>query len=108
MEVAFRTDRLRKCYEQHREGERTWGRAVARKYIERINILKRCATLQDVRSFRTLRLHKQAGEYEGQHALSLDERWRLHVTFEEEAPLSGSTGRRVLARIEEVSRHYGD
>lgn len=108
MEVTFRTDQLRKCYEQHREGERTWGKAVARRYIERINILKRCANLQDVRSFRKLRLHKLTGEYEGQHAISLDERWRLHATFEGGPPPSGSTAKQVLARIEEVTQHYGD
>ena len=58
--------------------------------------------------FRTLRLHKLTGEYEGQHAISLDERWRLHVTFEGGPPLSGATTKRVLARIEEVTQHYGD
>jgi plasmid maintenance system killer protein len=107
-EATFRTDRLRGCYEQYREGERTWGKAVARKYIERINILKRCATPQDVRTFRKLRLHKLAGEYEGQHAISLDERRPLHVTFEGGPPLLGSAAKQGLARIEEVTRHYGD
>ena len=48
------------------------------------------------------------GEYEGQHAIGLDERWRLHVTFEGGPPLSGSTTKQVLARIEEVTQHYGD
>ena len=100
MEVTFHTDHLRECYEQHREGQRAWGEAVARKYIERINILKRCGTLQDVRSFRTLRLHKLAGRYEGRHAVTLHDRWSLLLTFEEGSP--------VGVRIEEVTQRYGD
>ena len=100
MEVTFRTDQLRKCYEQYREGQRAWGEAVARKYIERINILKRCVTPQDVRSFRKLRLHKLTGKYEGRHAVTLHDRWRLLVTFEEGPP--------VQVRIGEVTQHYDD
>ncbi len=100
MEVTFRTDRLRKCYEQCREGERPWGEAVARKYIERINILKRCVSLQDVRCFRQLRLHKLTGKFEGRHAVTLHDRWRLLLTFE--------GGQPVQVRIEEVTQHYGD
>ena len=56
--------------------------------------------MREVRSFRKLRLHKLTGKYEGQHAVTLHDRWHLLLTLEEGPP--------VQVRIEEVTQHYGD
>ena len=98
MEVRFRTTRLRTCYEQHREAEREWGAAVARRYMQRINLLHAVETVEDLSATRALLFHKLKGERRGQYALSLDRRMRLIVTF----PAPG------VVQVEEVSRHYGD
>lgn len=100
MQVRFRTTRLRTCYEQARHAERAWGADVAAAYRRRIETLKACETLQAVRAFRHLRLHKLKGDRQGRYALTLHGRWRLLVTFEEGPP--------VRAHIEEVNIHYGD
>lgn len=71
----MRTTKPRKCYEEQ-------------------------ATVQDVRSFRHLRLHALKGAYQGKHALDLHDRWRLIGTFEEGLP--------ARVEIEEVGMHYGD
>ena len=98
MEVQFRTGRLRTCYEQCREGEREWGAEVARRFIQRINLLYAVDTMSDLRTIRAVRFYALKGERQGTFALRLDRRMRLIVTF----PASGAV------RIEEVSRHYGD
>lgn len=98
MEVGFRTTRLRTCYEQHREAEREWGAAVARRYVQRVNLLHTVETVQDLSATRALRFHELKGDRRGQYALGLDRRMRLIVTF----PAPG------VVQVEEVSRHYGD
>jgi len=100
VEVTFRTTKLRKCYEGQAAAQRAWGVAVARAYVRCIEILKAVETLQAVAAFRHLRLHPLKGDRQGQHAIALDNRWRLIVTFEKGPP--------ARVRIEEVSRHYED
>ena len=100
MGVTFRTARLQRCYEGQAAAQRAWGAAVARKYVERINLLHACQTLQDLAAFPQLRLHPLKGVRKGQYALALDARMRLIVT------VRGTPPTRI--RIEEVSRHYGD
>ncbi len=39
MEVRFRTKRLQRCYESQKAAQRQWGTKIARKYVERVNIL---------------------------------------------------------------------
>ncbi len=98
MDVRFRTVRLRTCYEQHQEGVRDWGTKVARRFVQRINLLYAAETENDLRTMKSLRFHKLGGEREGQYGIDLDRRMRLIVTF----PSPG------IVRVEEVSKHYGD
>ncbi len=119
MEVTYRTTQLRTCYEHQKEAQKAWGKVVARKYVQRIDELKACPTIQDVRNLSALRLHKLTGHHEGKHAIVLHDRWRLIITFEEETvpqqdqpakgDMSGSgQGAPVRVHIEEVTPHYGD
>ncbi len=98
MEVAFASSALRRCYETHAEAVREWGPVVARKYIQRVNVLHAAKEFADLYSIKALRLHKLKGKLEGQYAITIHDRWRLL--------LSRLADDRV--RIEEVTKHYGD
>jgi proteic killer suppression protein len=99
MEVEFATPALRKCYERQDAAVRAWGTSIGRKYIQRVKLLMAAKQLSDLSVPRSLRLHPLHGDHEGQHAISLDERWRLIFKYDKEAG---------TVRIEEVTNHYGD
>lgn len=100
MRVTFRTVQLQRFYEKFAEATRQWGTAVARRYVERINILHECESIADLHKMAALRFHELKGDRAGQHALRLTERVRLIVSF--------SGKERKTVRVEEVSKHYGD
>lgn len=100
VKVTFRTAHLERCYRDSSEGTKEWGRKVARKYIQRVDTIKAAATAKDLAALQALRFHPLRGEYKGQHAISLDGAWRLHIAFEDKAMTE--------VRVEEVSKHYGD
>lgn len=100
MDVAFRTTRLKKCYEEERERVREWGEKVARVYVRRIDTLYAAKSAQDLHALAALRFHALKGDRTGQHAIWLTEFMRLIVTFEDEAM--------KIVQVEEVSKHYGD
>lgn len=101
MTVKFRTKKLESCYEDFRKASKRWGKSVARRYIQRINILEACATREDVQSFPQLKLHLLKGNRRGQEAIRLDGFMRLIVTFRQQSE-------RLSVRIEEVTKHYGN
>ena len=99
MEVIFASNRLQRCYESSSDGARAWGQQVARKYVQRVDILYAVRGFEELHQIRSLGIHRLSGEREGQYAITLDRRWRLIVThIESESRI----------RVEEVSRHYGD
>lgn len=99
MEVSFRTNALRRCYENENEAAQQWGSVVGRKYIRRIAELMAEERFTDLFQIRALRLHALKGDKEGQYAITIHERWRLILAYDEaEGTLF----------VEEVSRHYGD
>jgi plasmid maintenance system killer protein len=98
VDVRFRTARLRTCYKQHQEGVRDWGSKVARRFVQRVNLLYAAETKSDSRTMKALRFHKLGGKREGQCGIDLDRRMRLIVTF----PSPG------IVQVEKVSKHYGD
>lgn len=100
MQVEFRTHRLRSCYVDSSTGTRAWGDKVARRYIERVNILKAAKTADDLYTIAALRFHPLKGSRQGQYSITLVDRWRMVVTFRDDAL--------TVVRIEEVSAHYGD
>lgn len=100
MYVVFRTRRLEKCYLLAEAGEGEWGRHVARRYIERVNLLRAVARIDDLRTFPSLHVHPLKGQRKGQYAIDLTRRHRLIFTLEGSDP--------ETVRIEEVSKHYED
>ena len=98
MEVRFRTNELQECYLHFRKAARVLGNALARKYIQRVNILRVVHNLHDLRELPGLRCHPLKGERAGQWAVNLDRYNRLIFTR-----VAGSL---EVICIEEVSKHY--
>ena len=100
VEVAFRTRKLEREYQAYANAVKTYGEQVARKYIQRINILKRAHDIDELINLPGLRCHPLKGDRQGQYAVKLTGFYRLIFT------LQGSA--LEIAHIEEVSKHYGD
>jgi len=100
MDVSFRTRQLEQCYLDSAKAIRLWGNELARKYIQRVNILRAVKNLPDLRGLPGLRCHPLKGERAGQWAINLDRLNRLVFTLVE--------GNLEVICIEEVSKHYGD
>ncbi|MFQ5752734.1 MAG: type II toxin-antitoxin system RelE/ParE family toxin [bacterium] len=100
MEIRFRTRKLQKQYEKSREAEKAYGREVARKYIQRVSIIKKVRDINELCALPGLRCHALRGDRQCQWAVKLTGYYRLIFTLE---------GKRLeVARIEEVSKHYDD
>ena len=99
MEVIFRTNELRRCYEETSRAVRRWGPDVGRTYIHRIQMLYAVIDFHDAYQRPALRLHPLRGSQRGELSIYLTGRWRLIVT-------PGSSEDSVM--IEEVSNHYDD
>jgi plasmid maintenance system killer protein len=99
MIVRFRTNALRRCYEDIKEGVKAWNEKLARAYIQRINVILASDSDADLRRVPQFRFHALDGPLKGRYAINLENRWRLILSLEDE----GRT-----ARIEDVSNHYGD
>ena len=100
MEICFKTKKLQKQYENSKEAEKAYGTQVGRKYIQRIGILKSAKSFEDLKIIPFLRFHSLKGNRKGEFAINLTGYWRLIITND------GDTF--DIARIEEVSDHYGD
>lgn len=99
MQVTFATTSLRKCFESSDAGVKQWGAEIARKYIQRVNLIVAAKGLTDLATPRSLHLHPLKGDRAGQHAISLNDRWRLIFTHNKEEG---------TVQIEEVTNHYDD
>ncbi len=100
MEVQFRTRKLKKQYENSREAEKSFGVDIARKYIQRINIMKHVRDINELRILPALHCHPLKGRKKGHWAIKLTGYHRLLFTLAVE--------RIDVAEIEEVSKHYED
>ena len=100
MIIRFKTKKLENCYLEHRQAQKAWGEKIARKYIQRINLIKATSSLEEVKKLPGLRCHPLKGHREGQYAVNLNGLYRLIFTVEGEAL--------EVALIEEVSKHYDD
>lgn len=77
-----------------------WGPVVARKYVQRIDIMQEASDLAEIEALPGLECHPLKGERKGQFAVTLHDRWRLVFSL---------VGNEVkIIRIEEVTKHYGD
>lgn len=100
MKVRFRTRKLERQYTDHREAEKAYGKEVARKFIQRVNIIKSGRNIDELKRLPGLRCHNLKGKRREQWAVKLTGFYRLIFTLEGDSL--------EIARIEEVSKHYGD
>lgn len=100
MEVRFRTRKLEREYLESKRALRAYGEAVARRYVERVNVIKHVVDIEQLEMLPGLDCHALKGDRAGQWAVKLTGRVRLIFTLHGEDL--------ELVRIEEVSKHYGD
>ena len=100
MDVRFRTRKLQSQYERSSEAVKAYGEPVARKYIQRVNIIKAAHDIDELKQLPALRCHQLKGERLGQWAVNLTEYRRLIFTLEGDQC--------EIVRIEGVSKHYED
>jgi proteic killer suppression protein len=100
VEVTFRIRKLEKAYAEYKRAEKAYGPEVARKYIQRINIIKRVKSIKELAALPGLRCHPLKGKRKGQCAIRLTGFYRLIFTLRGE--------QLEIVQIEEVSKHYGD
>ncbi len=100
MEIRFRTKKLEKQYLSYKEASKAYGQQVAKKYIMRINMIKAAKCFDELYAIPTLKFHPLEGNRKGEYAITLTGFYRLIITND------GETF--DIARIEEVSKHYGD
>jgi len=56
--IRFRTRKLEKQYTNHQEANRVYGKEVARKFIQRVNIIKHAGDLEELKRMPGLRCHE--------------------------------------------------
>ena len=100
MEIRFRTRKLEKQYANHQKAEKAYGKDVARKFVLRVKINKKARDIEELKRLPGLRCHELKGNCKGQWAVNLTGFYRLIFTLEGDCM--------EIARIEEVSKHYGD
>ena len=100
MQIQFRTKKLEKQYIQHKLAVKAYGNKVARKYVQRINIIKRAKDFDELSVLPGLKCHPLKGSREGQYAIYLTGFYRLIFTLVGEFL--------EIVQIEEVSKHYDD
>ena len=99
MEVAFRTNQLRRNYEESARAIQQWGADVGRKYITRISELYAVKDFQLAYNIRSMHLHPLKGSKKGELSIYLTGKWRLIVA-------KGGNEEQVI--VKEVSNHYDD
>jgi proteic killer suppression protein len=100
LEVQFKTKKLQKQYENSKDAIKVYGMDVAKRYIQRVNILKSAKSFDDLSRIPQLKFHPLTGDRVGEFAIALTGFYRLIIT---------NNGETVdIARIEEVSKHYDD
>ncbi|MGM0444062.1 MAG: type II toxin-antitoxin system RelE/ParE family toxin [Fibrobacterota bacterium] len=96
--IKFKNKKLKKCYTTHKNAVKTYGADVARKYIQRINLIKNAEGIDEVMKLPGLRCHPLKGNRNGQYAVKLTGFYRLIFKLENNVL--------NIALIEEVSKHY--
>jgi len=100
VEVVFRTRKLEREYREYAKATRSYGHDVARRYIERINIIKHARDIHELKALPSLNCHQLKGKRREQYGISLTGYYRLIIS------LKGNE--LEIVQIEEVSKHYGD
>lgn len=99
MDIAFRTNRLQKAYDDDAVAIRRWGPEVGKRYIDRVDRIYAMPNFDGVQAIHAWNTHELTGNYAGLWAISLTGQWRLIVIPSEDGE---------SLSVEEVTNHYGD
>lgn len=99
MEVLFASNKLARCYQDQRRATQAWGPEIGPLYIARVTTLMAAVKFADLFEIKSLYLHPLTGDRQGQYALTIQGRWRLIITLDDQ---------QQVITLEEVSNHYGD
>lgn len=99
MEVRFASNKLERCYQEQTRAVREWGPEIGPLYIVRVTTLMAAVQFADIFQIRSLHLHPLTGDRQGQYALTIQGRWRLIITLDDNPQ---------EITVEEVGNHYGD
>ena len=102
MKVSFRTNRLRKCFEQQKSGVREWGDVMATNYIRRIKAIQAAACFDDLPKLPQLNFHPLTGDKRGEYAVNLTGRARIILKKKME------DGHEIAEICDVDLTHYGD
>jgi len=100
LEIKFKTNKLQKQYENSKDAVKAYGMDVAKKYIQRVNILKSTKSFDELYKIPQLKFHPLTGNRNGEFAISLTGFYRLIITNDGDSF--------DIAKIEELSKHYDD
>jgi proteic killer suppression protein len=100
LQIQFRTKKLENQYSRHKLAAKAYGNEVARKYVQRIEIIKQTKDFDELSGLPGLKCHPLKGDREGQYAIYLTGFYRLIFTLVGESL--------EIVQIEEVSKHYDD
>jgi proteic killer suppression protein len=95
--VDFKNKKLERCYRESRLAIREWGHEVAERYIQRVNIMKKSDSVDELMKIKVLDCHPLKGDRQGQWAIKLTGFYRLIFRAKDGG-----------AVVEEVSKHYDD
>lgn len=98
MQVEFRMNQLQQAFQEHATGVRRWGAKLARRYVQRIEVLQAAKGADELFKIPSLKFHPLTARRKGEYALVLHGQMRLIVTFADPAM--------SIVWIEEVSDHY--
>jgi proteic killer suppression protein len=85
---------------EYRKAVKAYGEDAARRYILRINTIKQTRNIEELMRLPVLQCHPLKGDRSGQYAVNITGFYRLISSLEGEML--------EIARIEEVSKRYGD
>lgn len=100
MIIKFKTRQLETCFREYRKARKAFGEQLARKYIQRVNLIQQSQNLDELKKLPALRCHELKGNRKGQYAINLTGFYRLIFKVQGD--------QLEIALIEEVSKHYGD
>ncbi|MCF8243132.1 MAG: type II toxin-antitoxin system RelE/ParE family toxin [Melioribacteraceae bacterium] len=99
-EISIQNKHTKKKIRNSNKVISSYGEQVSRKYIERINIIKKSNNIDELIAMRTLRCHPLKGADKGKWSIKLTGFMRLIFTLQGE--------KLEIVKIEEVSKHYDD
>mgnify|MGYP001019720515 FL=1 len=109
MNIEYKSKKLKRCCEDPRFAQATYGLQNARKLIQRIGEFDAAVSLSDIANNPAARLHKLEGKRRQQYAVDLEHPFRLVFTpiVTGDAEHIHSLEKIQVIRIEEVVNYHG-